>query len=282
MTEMTEKTSFLRKTTLGELGPNLPIGMISNGQLKKNISCRRWRFAEEKKLSAYKKDNKGVLLGDYIAFMMGMLMTEIGDHKWIDEITPDNQMQRLLSVYGLYQPDVLYMFMYARKVALGNILEGAEFSCPYCQFENKRNLDLDDLDVLVIDKPEDLEIEIELKDGLVIHKELRKKISVTPPKWELMQHPAVYEEDEALLTAETFKRCIVKAEGCDPTKPIVLLDQDLDELSYYDLQLISRTINDNTPGPKMVIEIDKCKKCRKPFKSNVDFGANSFFSSASG
>lgn len=266
------------KTKLGELGSRLPIGVEVNKKLIKDIASRPWRFKEEKELGAYRDENKGLTLGAFISHMMSMMMTKIGPHNFSEPITKATAPERSLIVNQLYLGDVLYMYGYLRKVCLGKDVHSV-IPCPFCELKNERILNLDELDVFVVDDPSRLIQEVELYDGVKIFGELRKKLKVRPPTWMIMQNQDMFGDNLALRTGLLINECVVGAEGIEGNNPIVIIENDMDEMSKMDIELLSATIED-TPGPKMAVELD-CARCRQQSLQIIDWRYDAFFSSVS-
>lgn len=267
-----------RLTTLGELGPLMPMGVVSGAAFVKDFAYRKWRMAEEKLLGQYREDNPGENMGHFIAHMLGVMMTKVGPHAW-GATSSDAEKQLAATQY--WMGDVLYMYAYLRKASLGHVIKDAELECPHCRMKNLRALDLDDLDVRVVDDPAQLYQPVELEDGLVIFGELRKQLVIRPPRWQVMLNPELHEAaNDAEKAVVLIKDCVCGAEGIPDGRPIAISDADLDELTKLDLERLTSAIED-TPGPQMIIELEKCTKCKRPSKQMIDYRYETFFTISS-
>lgn len=262
-------------TTLGDLGPMLPMGVEVNGKFVKEIDTKPWRFKEEKEMGAYREANKGLTLGGFVTYLIGTMMTRIGPHVFTDATTGP---ERTMAVNQLYLGDVLYSYMYLRKTSLGKDVDSV-LGCPICELKNQRVLDLDGLDVAIVDDPAKLIHEVELHDGVRIFGEIRKLLTLRPPTWMVMQNPIMFTDNMALRTAALINECIIGAEGLDDGNVIVITEPDMDEMSKRDFEMLSTAI-ETSPGPRMVVEL-QCSRCKRETLQLIDWAYDSFFSTAS-
>ena len=275
-THLNDGNGRFKLTTLGKLGAQLPIGIEVSEKLLKDFHHGPWRFKEEKALGAWRDQNKGGTLGGFVTHMMASLMTGIGPHTFGDDMTMVN---RELLVNQLWLSDVMYMYVYLRKAALGKHMESV-LPCPHCKMKNKRVLDLDGLDVATIDDPSKCYQVVELEDGVVIFNELRTSVTVRPPTWLIMMNPAMFTDNPALRTQLMIENCVCGAEGIESHNPIAILEPDLEEMSKRDVERLTGAI-ESTPGPRMVIELEDCSRCHQDSLQMVDWAYDSFFTNAS-
>jgi hypothetical protein len=179
----------------------------------------------------------------------------------------------------LYLGDVLYLYAFIRKMALGKLVPTV-LVCPNCSMKNKRDLDLDGLDVRVMNDPKHLIQPVELQDGVKIFGELRKQLRVRPPRWQVMSNPDVAaSNNDAEKTVALIRECVCGAEGVKDGQPVVISDVDLDEMSKMDILLLERAI-EATPGPQLIVEL-KCTACRVQTTMMLDYRYENFFTIAS-
>lgn len=265
----------MRFTTLGKLGPRMPIGIEVNGEYHKDFEWRPWRMKEERQLAEYRENNPGQTIGAMLAHMIGVMAVKLGPHRWGESIT---EAEKQLTITQMYLADVLYLYVYLRKAAMGSAVP-AMLQCPNCQLKNKRDLDLDGLDVRVLDDPDSLVQAVELSEGIKIFGELRKRVQIRPPRWQIMMNPELMRKNnDALRTIELFKECVCGAEGIAPNQPIVLDENDIDELTKLDISKLENAI-ENVPGPQMIVQFD-CSRCQMEVTQMVDYRYESFFTTS--
>lgn len=264
-----------RMTTLGELGPNMPMGIEAGGEFVKGFDSRPWKMREERALGKWLEENKAESVGNFIAHLLGTLMTQVGPFSWGPNTS---DAEKTLAISQMYTGDVLYLYAYTRQLALGNLLP-ATLQCPLCETQNKRELDLDGLDVRVMTDPAKLIQPCELQDGLVINGELRKLLKIRPPLWQTAMSASNAEGSSFERSIALIKDCVCGAEGIEDGTPFVIMDSDIDELSKLDSLLIEEAI-EGTAGPQFITEL-KCSRCKRVTKQEIDYRYQSFFTVSS-
>lgn len=266
------------KTTMGELNARLPIGTPLDGKLVKAVESVRYRLAEEREIAKLKRE--GGLNGiTYTTKALSILLSKLGNVN-MREL---KSAERELAIGQSYMADVLYAFLLVRREAVGTDIPMIA-ECPRCKNpQNKKQplatqftADLNTLDVLVANEAKDLHYDITLRDGVTILGKQTKLLHMEPPVWSRLDPSG--EGDDALQILSMLRAGLVGADGVDGVP--VLLDNDADEIGRYDLAVIERTINDNTPGPIMLAETN-CKKCNMVLLQPINWLSESFFSIAS-
>ena len=263
-------------TTLEDLGPNLPIGFANGNEFLKEFEFKTWKFKEEKQIGKIRENAKGLTVGEFVRHLMSVMLIRIGPHLDFQSLS-DPEKTVILS--QMYMPDMLYSYIWLRVHSLGPELP-MKLKCPTCKYEFDYEVDLKTLEVKVLLEPKKLKKEINLKDGFQIHKELRKKLTIRPPLWSIMDDPQIARSDNpGERDAAMIKGSVVGAEGLENGKPIAILDTDLDEMSKFDIVTTVAAIED-TPGPNMVLEAD-CPKCKTKFFQMIEWFYDSFFTISS-
>ena len=81
-------TSKLKKTTLGELGPNLPIGIVGpDKELYKQLAHNEWTTRKEREIGKSKKKNMNQC--DHVSLILQSLYRQVGNESWApDDVDP--------------------------------------------------------------------------------------------------------------------------------------------------------------------------------------------------
>lgn len=264
-----------KKTTLSELGQKLPIGYEVGGSLLKNFEMGSWKMKQEKELGEVRKKDKS--MGGFVAKMMGILMTRIGPHA-MKEL---GESEQALILNQSYMADIMYMYMCLRRHYIGNEIE-LSVTCPSCEHEFVWTGNLDTLDVICVDESEQINREIVLRDGIKIMGDIRKRLTIRPPKWAIVSDQNVLKtNNEVERSLILIKNSIVGAEGIDPKQPIAIFDEDIDEVERYDYALLQNVV-DESPGPNMTADI-VCERltCRFKWLQMIRWDYDSFFSISS-
>lgn len=261
-------------TTLGELGPMLPVGFNVGGVLVKDLSTRVWKTKDERELSKLKKPKMS--MATYIGLVLGQMCSKFGPHEW----QPDTKMaERQVGVAQGYMGDVFYAYMYLRTQVIGPELK-MTITCPTDGCGNFSFMgDLNSTEVSRIDSLDQLDWFHDLRNPIEIRKQLVTKFRLRAPRWTTL----VNNSKDDTMTMSMGKIMAVQGSVVglneDPSE-LALTDAEMDELSKYDLESIASRVNDEFVGPKMVVE-GNCPKCERDFAAPIDWSYDRFFSTSS-
>ena len=111
------KADPVKKATLAEHGPELPIGVLDQGGgYRRDVALRPWKFKQEKAL--------GALLGDefnlvqYVEATIGEMCTQLGPHSF-EAMRPE---ERTVALSQMWMADVFFVYLLIRVRAMGNLL----------------------------------------------------------------------------------------------------------------------------------------------------------------
>lgn len=263
----------MKSTTLGELGALMPVGILgSDRALNKTFKLKPFRLKEEKELGAL-KEKGGMNLGRYVSHVLAVMCEEVGGEK-IGDLKME---QRVLKFGGMWMCDVLYIYTFLRVDALGDALR-TKIPCNRCKESFDFTADLMTLDVKTVDKPEELLHEVELKHGFPYQGSIRKKATLQPVRWAVFESRST--KDMGALQAAVIQNSICALEGIEHEKFSPVPDKALDELTKRDVEMLSKAINENTPGPMMAITAE-CPSCNTKWTGAIDWGYDNFFSHSS-
>jgi len=264
---MSDQSDIPYKTVnIKELGPRLPIGVEGPGGLDKTLKLLPYKFKHEREIAA--ELTPGTRGGQYVNIVLGKLVEQFGPHKF----TEMSAAEREAVLHSIYYPDVLYAFVYLRIMAIG---PSFKVSIDHCREPQEVIGDLESADVRVVDKPAQLLREVRLRDGLIVGGKTRKQVVVQPSTWGSLDLEAARSEVESIQMLAMLKTSIHSVEGVEG--PPHLIDEDVDEMSKYDWELLKATITDATPGIEFVLEGQPCVKCRQPLRAAIPWHDPGFF-----
>lgn len=257
---------------LREIGQNLPIGILVDGQYVKDFGVRPFRLREEKAIGQFRAHAKGLTSGRLVAEVLGTMCPHIGPHNF-DEMKPG---EKLLAIAQMAMMDVLYVYLFIRIHALGGGIP-LMVTCPNCRHNYPIDADLNDLDARVLEDPSvtDLSFEYELRDGLEIRGKVGRVLTIDNLLWGAMDTPEFEGEkglNPANRDAALLKAGVRKVDG----EPVVLFDQHLDELSLFDKTGLMDAMTEAMLGPVLAVEV-ACPKCTFEALQPIDWGYDSFF-----
>jgi hypothetical protein len=257
--------------TLADWGPQLPVGYEVGGKLVKDFAPGPWKTRQEKLLGEAKKEQKGKSLGAFVTKMLGILMTQIGPHQNFNQL---DEAEKDLIISQSYMADILYMYIWLRHRFLGDKIS-MDAVCPNCDNEFVWNGDLSTLDISVVQDSNQLKREVVLKDGMLLHGDLRKSLIVRPPFWGAMEHPKLLEtSNEVEQDIILIKDSIIGAEGLNGDQPLAVTDEAIDDLEKWDYETLVAEINE-APGPNMLAKIS-CR-CSYRWMQMIRWRYDSFF-----
>jgi len=253
--------------TLAQLGSQLPVGVVSAGTLDKALDLIPYQMKQERELAKMRRPGSGV--GAYVEAAMSLLVKQFGPH---NVASMEDKGTRKLVFSQAYLADILYAYLYIRYAALGPQFP-LLMRCPACRNAQQVVGDLDTLEVEVATDTKQLTWPLELRDGVKIGGQVRRSLTLQPPVWGQLDVSRF--DDEGLRQIMMLKAALVTAEGLDG--PPVLFDADVDEMSKWDVELISKSIEDNSPGPRMLIE-SRCERCSSEMFGLLEWASEGFFS----
>jgi hypothetical protein len=271
----TKKSERIVVKTLGELGPNLPVGVnVGPNARAHNFKLRPFVFKREREISEAKEALKNATFGEFVTVIMSIMVHSIGA-KSFDNMK-EGERQLYLSMMNM--ADVMYMYVWLRYDAMGpdEPVKVAP-SCPRCDTTLESDAILSSMEVKIIpDSITDLSYPMILRDGVEVRGSVLRVFKNMPMRWGTAANPEYGSTSGAVREGLIIRESIVKAEG-DASEPFVLTEDDLDNVSKFDLETCKRVIEKESPGPKMSLDMS-CHKCKLKFKQPINWEYNSFFS----
>ncbi len=268
-----KKTTTFKLTTLGELGAQLPIGMVSpDKRLLKDFELKPFRFKEEREVEKL-KDKPGLSVGAFVSGLLGVLVARVHG----TDIQKMADVQRRLYFGQMWFADVLYLYMYLRTQALGDVIN-IKIPCRHCRVPFEIDGDLKGIDVRVVDNPDQLFQKVTLKTGIPFRGELRKTFTTRPVNWLSFEDRDL--NDKAMVKLAMFQNSIQSVEGIAEDQLAVLPESAFDEMTKLDTEVLTKHLEESSPGPQMTVEAS-CPKCKTQWAWPIDWSYESFFGASS-
>lgn len=251
-------------------GAELPVGLVVDGKRVRTFRLRPFRLKQEKAISKLKADSKAATIGKFVCGVLSLMVQTVGPHNF-DNM---NDGHRQLIISQLTMADVLYLWVYLRYEALAQEPVTMNIPCPSCRNEYKWYGDLGTMDVRVVNNDVvSTTREFKLRDGVELGGAARSILKLDMIKWDsLMRRDVV---DKQSQEAAIIAGSIVGIEGIERT-PFFMLENELDEMTKWDIEGLTREISDNTCGPQMDIQ-PECPACKYKGVMMLDWGYDSFF-----
>lgn len=268
------------QTTMGELGPKLPVGILAGQTLHKEIVTKRWTTKEERELGELMPADAS--MAEHVSIVVGNMCSRLGPHD-LDAMKPE---QKAVAISTMWMGDVFYTYAWLRKKAMGPKLR-LDITCPRggCGVQFPYTGLLDTIDVMAVDDIDDILWTYTLEEPITIRKKTVTHFQMAYPKWSVMEM-AKGSANEADVKAMTILGSVVGLN--DDPEPVALATSEIDELGKLDFEQIQEGINEHFLGPKMGIE-GVCEKsvCTK-FKTGgfkfifpINWGYKAFFGASS-
>lgn len=269
----TPKVDPVKKATLAEHGPSLPIGMLDqSGQCRRDVVLRPWKFKQEKAL--------GALLGDefnlvqYVEAAIGEMCTQLGPHN-LEAMKPE---KRAVILSQMWMADVFFVYLLIRVKSLGNLLS-LKLVCPHCGARFDHTADLDTVLIESVERVEDAQWEYDVQRPFEIRGKTAEKLLMGPARWSsLAQIPGDVRNfgdlKEGILLGSI---CEVKGHG-----QMMLVADELDDMEKVDIETLTWEVDKRSVGPDMSIEgVCASAKCKKDYIIAIEWSNRDFFAPSS-
>jgi len=258
---------FFQTKTLKENGLALPIGIVVGDRLDKTLEVLPYKLKQERELAKIKRP--GLPVGEYVQTALSLLVGRFGPH----DFTKMEPGERKLIISQAWFSDILYAYLYVRYNSLGPDYP-IEATCGACRTPNRDIVgDLSTVEVSVVSDPKTVYWDVDLRDGVVIMGKPRNRLRLQPPVYGMLDFSAAVDGELPFLNV--LRSCLLSVEGVEG--PPVILDNDADEMSKFDIESTQRTIEERTPGPKMVVE-SRCRRCKSEMVAMINWASEGFFS----
>lgn len=274
-----DEENKIKKITLAERGPRLPIGMNDGTSFHQDFSVRDWSMIEEKALAKARKDSPGQSLAHYVGTVVGFMCPLLGHHSFEPKSASEKDMaERRVHISQMYMSDVWYAYVWIRREALGDDLR-LQIVCPRCKEEIPWKGSLSSVEVAVPDNFDDCIWEYNLHKPLEIRGKTVEKFRLGPQIWEMIEK--VYRDpDNAIAKEQAILSSVYHLN--DESERVRLTSKDIVRLTKRDIEALCSDIDEHVVGPVMAIELgedEECAKCgfAKKRLIPIDWSFDNFF-----
>jgi len=255
---------------LKDLGPNLPVGF---GGTENEIIERPWTMKQERELGGIRDSERNQNVASFVSVVLSHLCSRIGPY----DFEAMKEPERRVIVSKTLMPDVYYVYIWLRIQAIGNMLE-MDLVCPQCNHSFIFTGDLLSTEVRVPEEGAERTWEYQLVKPFEIRGTKVESLILGPAYWSAIEPVSAGEFNTGEAKAALIRGSIREIPALDG--PIALTLDELDDMVKIDIESISSGLEENRLGPDMSIE-GKCPKCKREFKTAMDWGYDSFFSVSS-
>lgn len=240
----------MKRTTLGELGMQLPIGTPKGKKFDKGFALRPYKSIIDRHLGNWKEANAkkypgSLIVAAQIPKFVSLICTEFGGKAYPQTKDFDSTPDQELSLYQAFHADVMYAYIMAR-VAISPDLE-LNPTCPGCGKSFKIVFDLNTLDVDILEDGDALEKVIELKHPFKLRDgKLCKAVKVRPIQWAAMMQPGVFSGQMDQVSYSALTGCICGVDCIEG--PYTMIESEVDEIHRIDSMRISAVAGTQAAG----------------------------------
>jgi len=245
--------------------------VAADGTRARSFSFKRWRGADERVIGAIREENRSISAGAFAAEVLAHFLAD-----WQGESFEGlSKGEKRLRISQSWAADVYAAWFELRRRALSNEFD-SRLHCAQCRTPFDYIVDVGSIDSLELEDGEAISTPFALRDGLSWQGQDRKLLTLEPLRWEAYE--ALAPGNEVNLGTVKLAVCasaIVGLEGI--ASRVKLPTTALDDLSKFDLESLSAWVNENQPGPVLLIETH-CPKCKAPIARSFPWVYDVFFS----
>lgn len=260
---------------LRENGPVFPLGRQGEVGLLRDFSVRPWKTPEERALGALEDKNPDSNMGKWVSIVLSYMCPTWGGMKF-DDI---EMVERQVHISTMTMADVMTAYCWLRHESLGPHID-MELTSPYTGKRFDWVGDIGSIEVRSVEKLEDALWDYELQVPMKIRGKKIKKLVMGPQHW---NHIEMMDKVVGAAKVEVIGSSVHSIPDIQEG-PMVLIPGDLDDMTKRDIEAISGKINDNSLGPRMVLEVVDATHEEEPgkiFWVPLDWRYDRFFSNSS-
>ena len=264
--------------TLADVGCVLPIGYIDpSGTVHREFDLVDWSWEIEEELGELAEKDRDMPMGVYVSELVGRGLRSLGTL----DCTKLKRSQRRLILSRMFFSDVLYLYIWLRIKALGHELRLLDVRCTDSKCKKAIKEFTGDLRTLEVRSFGEVPKKVlTLETGVVYANERRKKVTVGPVSWALMETcDASTLTNPAKFKLATLQHGIRAIEGA-PAGPVHLTRDHLRTMAPSEVNQLVAEIDRCNGGAVMQIG-GLCPACKREFRQDIDWSHGAFFAPSS-
>lgn len=272
----------MRKTTLGEYGQKLPIGVPNGRTFNKDFSLRTYKSVIDRHLGDWEEKNEGKFssgaakLAGRVPKFLSLICSEYGGVAFPPDDHGDSTPEQELKFYSYFYADVLYAYVFARYLMDARL--EVPFTCDKCKTKQRGIFDLGSLDVDVMEEGDEVERWVKLSDPFKTRAgKTVQKVRVRPVLWSAMMQPGVFSGLMSKISYSALKGCIAGVDCMEGDYQ--LTEKELDVVSRVDVVRINRLAGTVAAGIDLETNV-ACCKCEHVYVDALNWTFDDFFGSS--
>jgi len=267
----------LVKTTVGDLGVRLPIGVgpFDGSQARDTtLAFGDWTGARERELGRLRQANPAATEADLVIMVLSMFVERWGQHEFGKMSDP----QKELVLARAASPDIFHAWCQLRVENCGPKFR-MTFPCPSCRKDMHLDVDVEDIVEEIPASPTTnlVQSDCKLRKGMMFKGERRFKPLMAPVTWKTFRRL----QDQARTDLSETKLTIIEEAivgfADDDGGEIIVPSTSVDTLNKYDIEYLADYISDRSLGPDLSISED-CPGCGVRVQRPVAWEYDVFFS----
>jgi hypothetical protein len=267
-------------TTVGELGPKLPIGFLKDKTLLKDFDVRPYVARVDRHLNLWREANEGKHVGYLVAKYVSMITAKVNAELWVLAPDGDSTPELEAQVHEWWNADVMYVYFWSRIRSLGEKAE-VPYAClsGKCGSRGLLTFDLRTTEVTVVESAKELERSIPLLDGFMLRDKKTRvaKLRIQPIKFKAIVLPGSSLEGAESMGYNHLREAVIGVNDSKEHYP--LSDDEIDEITKRDMLLVNKQAGLVSAGLKLRTTVE-CPKCSRPIVDALDWSFDSFFGSS--
>lgn len=251
---------------LSELGNNLPIEVVDKPS--QEFTFRNWTMKEEKEIAGLKKKKR--TMGKFVPAVLSHMLLTLNGESFEDL----NKNQKILALSQASIPNMMYLWVYLRIEALGDIVQ-MDVDCPKCEQTNKNSkFSLYQMDINVKKKDDPQTVKYNLIKPFNYGNEKVESLMISVTKWNAMQKAnEKVSTNEGLMEELMFEHSIIEI---NDKKEFFEKKQLIQNLSKRDIAGLSKAITDHNGGPSVNLT-NNCEFCGEKYFQLINWNYDHFF-----
>jgi hypothetical protein len=244
----------MHKTTMGEQGQKLPVGVREGRSIHRDFSLRAYKSYIDRHMGDWDETAEGrytsraAKIAARIPKLLSLLCESFGGVAMPLDDKRNSTAESELKFWSFSYADVMYAYIYARIASLGPLIE-VPFTCGKCKKSQRAVFDLNTLELDVLDDDDEYERTVKLADPFKLRDgKLVRALRVHPVPWSAAMEPGVF---SGQMHQISFAAIAGSISGVDCVEgPYQMTPQEMDEISRRD------TININRRAGTLAAGID--------------------------